>query len=284
LLGLYREQSHHVVEFKQCPLMTDRVNAAFQRVQKSVREHPALVAGIEEIHLSSSESDSALIRTRHGFNAVRTKQVIELFTSLHFEDISIEVPGHRSCRTFTKVMKLDLNGISYGIAPDTFFQSHWMLNRIVVRHVVERLGSLKGKRVVDLYSGAGNFSLPLARTAAEVIAVEEHSAAIANGIRNARLNELENCRFIQSSAERLQVKDKIDVLVVDPPRLGISGAAMNKILTLAPRRIVSLSCNPSTFARDVKKLLEKYSIESIQLVDFFPQTYHIETLAFLKRK
>ncbi len=146
----------------------------------------------------------------------------------------------------------------------------------------ETLQPLKDKKILDLYAGAGNFSLPLAKDA-RVIAVEESRAAIKDGTRNLKINKIRNCKFIRSTSENFQAKDHIDIVIIDPPRPGLAKRAMSNVLSLLPERIVYISCNPATFARDLKILLAKYEVESLRMADFFPQTYHIETLAFLRK-
>ena len=179
---------------------------------------------------------------------------------------------------------LNLENLKYTVSPKSFFQSNWKLNQTVVAFIKENLLPLKGKKVLDLYSGAGNFSLPLAGDADKVIAVEENPYAIEDGRRNLKVNNIKNCKFIRSPAENFRMMDNVHIVILDPPRQGLSSETVNKMLKITPERIVYISCSPSTFARDLKKLLEKYSIESIRMIDFFPQTFHIEALAFLKIK
>jgi 23S rRNA (uracil1939-C5)-methyltransferase len=176
----------------------------------------------------------------------------------------------------------DLNGLRYTISPWTFFQSHWDLNRKVIDFIVNRLAPLEGKRVLDLYAGAGNFSIPLAAHAAEVVAVEESAHAADDGIRNLELNDIKNCRFVRSSAEKYKMQKKFDVIILDPPRLGLTSEVVRKLLENPSDSIVYISCNPSTLARDLKKLRDKYDLQSVRQIDFFPQTYHIESISFLR--
>jgi 23S rRNA (uracil1939-C5)-methyltransferase len=168
------------------------------------------------------------------------------------------------------------------VSPEGFFQSNWKLNLSLVDIIKSSLQPLKDKKILDLYAGAGNFSLPLAKDA-RVIAVEENRAAIKDGTRNLKINKIRNCKFIRSSSENFQVKDHIDIVIIDPPRMGLTKKAMGNVLSVLPESIVYISCNPATFARDLKILLSKYEVESLRMIDFFPQTYHIETLAFLKK-
>ena len=148
--------------------------------------------------------------------------------------------------------------------------------------IAQAAAPLTNSTVLDLYAGAGNFSLPLAEHAREVICVEESSRAVEDGTRNLKLNRLKNCRFVRSAAEKYKMPGKVDLLILDPPRSGMTVEVGKKVLENGPDRIIYLSCNPSTLARDVKKLKEKYEIVSVQLIDFFPNTYHIEALVFLQ--
>jgi 23S rRNA (uracil1939-C5)-methyltransferase len=138
--------------------------------------------------------------------------------------------------------------------------------------------------VLDLYAGAGNFSLPLAGEAIEVIAVEEHPAAIHSGKENCFRNGIGNVRFVQSPLEQYVPDAGIDAIVLDPPRLGLSNRVVEMMLEIGAARVVYVSCNPSTFARDLRKFAEAYAVTSVRLIDFFPQTYHLEAMAVLEKK
>jgi 23S rRNA (uracil1939-C5)-methyltransferase len=178
-------------------------------------------------------------------------------------------------------IRLDLNGLQYTVTPWSFFQAHWNLNRKVVEVIVNELQPLENMRVLDLYAGAGNFSLPLAVHASQVIAVEENRYSADDGQRNAKLNNIKNCRFVKSSAEKYRGREKFDVIILDPPRPGITTEAMKKVIDIAPWKIVYISCNPATLARDLRKFSERYNVDSLRMIDFFPNTYHVEALAFM---
>jgi 23S rRNA (uracil1939-C5)-methyltransferase len=120
--------------------------------------------------------------------------------------------------------------------------------------------------------------------AGEVIAVEENASAVEDGTRNIELNGIRNCRIVKSSAEKYRFTKKFDVIILDPPRPGLTSEVAKKIIENPADQIVYISCNPATLARDLKKLKEKYEVESVRLIDFFPNTYHIEAMAFLRVK
>jgi 23S rRNA (uracil1939-C5)-methyltransferase len=277
-MGFYKEKSREVVDIDRCPLMRDEVNEYFNTAKNLFHELDE--KDISEVHISYGDSASALIKIKNG-TAADLKRLSKSFLNSGFSSVYVD-SGSRVSKSGKGYITFDLEGLKYTVSPMSFFQSHWELNRKVVNFIKENLQPLNDKRALDLYSGAGNFSLPIALDAAEVIAVEENPFAIEDGKRNAELNGIRNCRFIRSSIEALRLKDKADIILIDPPRLGLTNAAIEKILKTIPERIVYISCNPTTFARDLKKLFLKYGIESLNMIDFFPQTYHIEAIAFLR--
>jgi len=175
----------------------------------------------------------------------------------------------------------------------TFTQVNPAGNQLLVRTVLDQLlspslaaGAQRPLRVLDLYSGAGNFSLPLARRGAQVLAVEQSRQACADGVENARRLGLA-CRFVCERVERLAARlvsegERFDAVLLDPPRSGAAGA-LDAVIRLAPRRVVYVSCDPATLARDLRRLGEHFQIVKVQPVDLFPHTYHLETVVALSR-
>ena len=144
--------------------------------------------------------------------------------------------------------------------------------------------------VIDLYCGVGTISMFLARKAKKVIGIEIVDAAIQDAKRNAKLNGIENIEFhcadAGTYAKKLAAQKLIpDVVVVDPPRKGCDGLTLDSIVTMAPKRIVYVSCDPATLARDIAILETKgYTCEKVQPVDMFPHTHHVECIALLQRR
>ncbi|MEW6740197.1 MAG: class I SAM-dependent RNA methyltransferase [Nitrospirota bacterium] len=281
-IGFYREKTREVIDIDGCPLMTEEINEYLLKVRGILKNSEHLHA-VSEVHISHGDEAVALIKTR-GKQPLKLDGLAPAFLHSGFSGVFIDSGEKRLLKYGNHYITLDLEGLKYTISPMSFFQSHWRLNQAVVGFVKDSLQPLKGKRVLDLYSGAGNFSLPISLDVGEVIAVEENPFAIEDGKRNLQINGIKNCRFIRSSIEGLNIKDSIDIIILDPPRLGLTNAAMDKILAMVPERIVYVSCNPTTLARDTKKLFAAYELESIRMIDFFPQTYHIESLAFLRTK
>jgi 23S rRNA (uracil1939-C5)-methyltransferase len=183
-------------------------------------------------------------------------------------------------------VSLNLGGMPFTVGPWSFMQSNWALNVALVELLVESLReALSGAVVLDAYAGGGNFTLPLARLARQVVAVEENPHAVEDGRRNARLGGLDNIRWIQAPVERAPLKGReFQVAVLDPPRAGLTKEALRRLTELHPQWIAYVSCNPTTLARDLRGLLGGYELCGLRMVDMFPQTYHIEALVLLRAK
>ncbi len=140
--------------------------------------------------------------------------------------------------------------------------------------------------VWDLYAGTGTITLFLAQKAKEVIGFEVVESAVADARQNAREHGVKNVRFVQGDLLKTMhdVEPKPEVIITDPPRSGMHEKVLRLINQLRPRRMVYVSCNPTTLARDLKILSERFQVLKVQPVDMFPQTYHIETVVELIRK
>jgi 23S rRNA (uracil1939-C5)-methyltransferase len=248
--------------------MITEINAMLRTVKENIP-----VQGLKEIHLSVGDAASALLKYDGDYTCAPEGLRQAGISSIACNDNLIEGSGY---------VTFDLLGLKYTVSPWTFFQAHWSLNAKVAELIVQAAGPLNGRTVLDLYAGAGNFSLPLAGGAQEILLVEENPSAIDDGTRNLKMNRLKNCRFVKSSAEKYRIQKKIDLLILDPPRPGLTIEVVKKVMEHAPGRIIYISCNPSTLARDLKKLKERYEIQSVQMIDFFPNTFHIEAVVFLQ--
>ncbi len=169
-----------------------------------------------------------------------------------------------------------------------FCQVNLAQNRYLIETVVDFCQIQKSDTVLDLYCGMGNFSIPLAMTAKEVFGIEGQGSAIRSAKKNAAHAGLTNCRFMKSSADSAclafaEQGQTFDCVVIDPPRQGIPGLA-GQLAAVTGRRLVYISCDPSTLCRDLGQLTrEGFIISKIQPVDMFPQTHHIETVVLLQK-
>ncbi len=276
-IGFFMGKTHIVVNIESCPLMDHKINPYYQKARDII----SLNKTITELHLISGDSTIALIKLSAGQeSSPDLEQLAVQFIEAGFSGLIMENENRERFGYGTTYTTLDLAGIQYSVSPSCFFQSNWTLNVQLIDHIKHALAPLSDKDILDLYAGSGNFSLPLAE-ADRVVAIEESKPSIENGKRSIAMNEIKNFTFITSSAEDYMTDDQFDIVITDPPRTGLKSKVINNLLSMMPERIVYISCNPTTLARDLKMLAEKYDIESVRLVDFFPQTYHIESLVFL---
>ena len=173
-----------------------------------------------------------------------------------------------------------------GVSPESFIQPNRALNRLLVKTVLKECEANDNAVVLDLYCGAGNFSLPLAMRAGRVLGVEENPYAVADAGLNREENEVGNAEFLRRSVQELTTEEVVSklggqrpgVVVLDPPRKGAL-EAMPLVTALAPERVVYVSCNPATLARDARELVSSgYRARAAYLFDMFPHTAHLEML------
>lgn len=181
----------------------------------------------------------------------------------------------------------EMDGLQFKIGPKSFFQTNYKQALELYRKTLE-FADLKGDEVVyDLYTGTGTIAQYVARNAKQVIGIESVPEAIEAAKEHAELNGLENCTFYCGDMkaifndEFLENHPKADVLITDPPRDGMHQKVVEQILKLAPEKIVYVSCNSATQARDLALMKEQYKLVKILPVDMFPQTHHVENIALL---
>jgi 23S rRNA (uracil1939-C5)-methyltransferase len=175
---------------------------------------------------------------------------------------------------------------TFRISANSFFQTNSGGAKTLYDQVIRYADLRSSDRVLDLYSGTGTIPLFLSGHAAQVVGMEISESAVKDAERNAEKNGIENCRFICGDIREtgISLAYEPEVVIVDPPRTGMHKDVLAQVLSLAPERIVYVSCNPATLARDLELMQGQYDIREIQPVDLFPQTYHIEAVARLVRR
>jgi 23S rRNA (uracil1939-C5)-methyltransferase len=305
--GYYRRGSHRIVNMNHCPVLDPRLDALIAPLKHDlassdwpVDRHGNQGGGLRHLGLRlgqrSGEMLITLIASHDRLPGLehlaaewlqRWPAVVGVALNLQCE------PGNQLMGPQTRTLagrgwlRETFAGVELRIAADTFFQVHSQQAERVVPLLLEALDGAGGS-LLDAYCGIGTFSLPLAAAGWRVLGLEQQAGAVELARRNADLNGLaERARFETASvgavlAERLA---GIEVLFVDPPRKGLEAEALAAILTVGPPRLLYLSCDPATLARDLGRLVTEggYRIEWLQPIDFFPNTSHIETLAVLRR-
>ena len=182
-----------------------------------------------------------------------------------------------------------LCGLKFRISAKSFYQINPVQTEVLYGKAMEFAALTGRETVIDAYCGIGTIGMIAAKTAGQVLGVEVNRDAVRDAISNAKLNGMKNIRFICADAGDFMIdmaenREPCDVLLMDPPRAGSDQAFLSSAVTLAPKRIVYVSCNPETLARDLTFLSKRgYRVQKIQPVDMFPHTNHVETVLLLGR-
>lgn len=307
--GFYAKGSHRIIDMKDCMIQKERNDEVIHQVKEIARELRVLPY--------DEETGTGILRhvvTRIG--VVTGEVMVVLITNTSriarqpewIEHIRKRIPNVKSIvhnvndkvtnAIFGETTKViwgseviydELDGIRFAISARSFYQVNPEQTISLYRKAVEYAGLTGKEQVIDAYCGIGTISLFLARNAGHVYGVEIVPEAIEDAKRNAKLNGLENTTFEAGPAEivipRWKKKGmKADVIVVDPPRKGCDAELLDTILAIRPERVVYVSCNPSTLARDLR-LLEDGGYRTVEVtpVDMFPHTGHVEVVTWLER-
>lgn len=261
--GFHRAGSHDVYGISHCPISSPFLNEAIAQFSTAVRQ-PQWPKFLRSLDLFTNESELQLTI------ADSTRPVAARF----FEWCGTFLPPLAPA-----AIEYAAAGHVFRISRGTFFQ----VNRFLVDKLVEEVTrDVEGSKALDLYAGAGLFSVPLAEKCGELTAVERGGPAFRDLEWNTQNHG--NIRSAKGSAEEFlsQLEQRPDVVVADPPRAGMDKHATAELLRLKPEWLVVVSCDPATLARDCKALQAAYRLERVTLVDLFPQTYHFETVAKLR--
>ena len=291
-LGYFRRGSHVVVDIAACPLLPAALNTLIPLL-KSAIDHSGVAGQIPQI--DAGIDDRGRVRlVVHTLGSAATAVAKLLQPLARQEDFALFVQSRgregrlkHICGEEDLIISCDNPPLALAYKAGGFSQINLEQNRTLVNAVLSAAALHGTERVLDLYCGMGNFSLPLARRCAEVVGVEDYAPSITQAKINARQNGLNNIRFHArpaAGALRAYGQDTpFDLVVLDPPREGASDVC-RELIALCPPRILYISCDPATQARDLKTLLQHgYRCVSAQPFDFFPQTHHIESLAILAR-
>ncbi len=255
-IGYFRAGTHEVCAVNACPILLPAANRELQRLHAE----PELIPhGATRVYLTAGD-DGIIVSPATGAND-KAHEVDALGTA------------HQH-----------IAGFDYSFGVRSFFQSNRLLVEELVRTVVN---ARSGALAVDLYAGVGLFSLPLAQRFTQVIAVEGNRLAANHGAENARANNVANVRYDAVSVEawlkyKAAEQPCPDLVLLDPPRAGAGAIVIERLAALAPPQLVYVSCDPATLARDVKLLAAYgYELRAVTVLDMFPQTFHVETVAEL---
>jgi len=212
--------------------------------------------------------------------------VVSIINNITTRKAGVAIGEYEILLAGTSFIRDKIGSFEFEISANSFFQTN-SRGAESLYETVKAYARLTGEEtVLDLYCGTGTIAIYLAALAKEVIGLEIVAGAIADAENNCRFNSISNCRFILGDIKESlsRVAKRSEVMIIDPPRAGMHKEVVKQVLALKPDRIVYVSCNPATMARDLGILKESYKVLEVQPVDMFPHTYHIESVARLEKK
>jgi 23S rRNA (uracil1939-C5)-methyltransferase len=208
-------------------------------------------------------------------------QVVSVINNITSREAGVAVGEYEHALAGSEFIADKIGGYEFEISANSFFQTNSRGAAILYGIVAEYAGLSGAETVLDLYSGTGTIPILMSGTSREVIGIEIVESAVADAEKNCRKNGVTNCIFILGDIRRClsQIKQRPDVLIIDPPRAGMHKDVVKQVHDLGTERIVYVSCNPATLARDIALLGDSYRLLAVQPVDMFPHTFHIEAVA-----
>jgi 23S rRNA (uracil1939-C5)-methyltransferase len=282
-VGYYAPDSRRVIGLSADPLLLPVLNQALAELLTVLGEFShsegSVAPELHRVTLRASEAYGYAIAALEGAGslgslAVRWQSRLPALAAVQTPDTGQQVTLHEA-----------VGGVTFSLGVESFFQTHTAQTQRMLELVQDGLQLQPGERLLDAYGGVGTFGLPLAQGLSEVVVIEESPYAVADGKHSATLNEISNVRFLQGPVERVlpTLNEHFAAVVLDPPRRGCHPAALQALIERRPRRIAYISCHPGILARDLGPLLAAgYQLHSVQPIDLFPQTPHIECVVLLE--
>ena len=296
-IGFYRRKSHVVVDISNCPLMSPLINRSLITMKKSLSRAP-FQDRICQIDIAVNDKDDRAVAIIHLSSALHSDDLtyakselsgLDKLSALFIKDgreKKLEKVFENQTGQLHYSLETDSRSLDLSFSPGGFTQVNYAQNRRLIKEAMKWVKKWSPKIAIDLYCGIGNFSLPLALYAKDISAVEDYEGAVEDGRKNAGNNGIDNCRFIKGNVSKLArqlFSDHPDMVLIDPPRDG-AAQAVKMLVERGVPRVIYISCNPTTLARDLRYLTRGgYQIISSQPVDLFPQTYHVESITVAEK-
>ncbi|EPI2802461.1 23S rRNA (uracil(1939)-C(5))-methyltransferase RlmD [Citrobacter koseri] len=286
-MGFRKAGSSDIVDVRQCPILVPQLEALLPRVRVCLESLQGN-RHFGHVELVQAGNGTLMVLRHTAPLSEADREKLERFS--HSEGLSLFLaPQSDILEPLTgEAPWYDSNGLRLTFSPRDFIQVNEGVNQKMVARALEWLDIQPDDWVLDLFCGMGNFTLPLATRAASVVGVEGVPALVEKGRENARRNGLQNVTFFHENLEedvtkQQWAKNGFDKILLDPARAGAAGV-MKHIIKLKPIRIVYVSCNPATLARDSDALLNAgYQIQRLAMLDMFPHTGHLESMVLFER-
>ncbi|MDR1113469.1 MAG: 23S rRNA (uracil(1939)-C(5))-methyltransferase RlmD [Candidatus Margulisbacteria bacterium] len=307
-VGFFKMNSHDVVDVRECPIHHADFLIVVESFRRFAREKKIPIydekmhKGILR-HLVIRKSDylkellvGLVVNCREFGLRPELKQLVEEINQKLQTYKIVSVVANINQKKTNKILaeRVDnilgsgfitekIGGFLYKISLNTFLQVNTPQAEKAYTQIKKWCGS-GNANILDAYCGIGTIALSVVEQAAQVLSIEEAPQSVKDAKRNAENNGARNVRFIQGQAERQSIETlgAPEIIIVDPPRKGLAAEMVSKILEIRPQKVIYLSCNPTSLARDLKPLASVYKVREIIPYDFFPQTTHVETLVLLQ--
>ena len=301
-MGFYQNHTNRIINYDACDVQSELSN----RITVFLKEQFArfgCAANIRHVLIKhahvSGQVMVVLIVRRHPFAREEelVKKTVEAFPEVRSmtaienrREDNVILDGREYVLYGEPYIEEELLDCRFRISARSFFQINPYATKLLYAKALEYAGLSGRETVIDLYCGTGTIGILAAKHAKKVYGIEIVADAVKDAKVNARINNADNIEFLNMDASHgaqavLRSKIRADAVIVDPPRKGCSRDTLDAIIKIAPKRLVYVSCDPSTLARDVKILSENgFAVEKIQPVDMFPQTVHVETVVLMLEK
>lgn len=295
LVGFHERRSTFVADMSHCEVLPDPVAGLIQPLRELIGAL-SISRKIPQLEVALSEQVLVLVLRNLEPLSVTDQSACEAFAARHGVHLYLQPQGPRSAAPFFPRHEAPLEyslpefDVVMPFRPTEFTQVNPAMNRVLVRRALALLDPQPGERVLDLFCGLGNFSLPIARRGANVLGIEGESALVERARENAMLNRIDSARFERAdlfklASEQFLAWGQFDKWLIDPPRDGAI-EVVKAMPADGPRRIVYVSCNPATLARDAAVLVHGrgYRLRAAGVLNMFPHTSHVESMALFEQE
>ncbi|MBI1823034.1 MAG: 23S rRNA (uracil(1939)-C(5))-methyltransferase RlmD [Nitrospirae bacterium] len=295
LIGFYHLESKEIVPVDRCHIISPLLNSLLGELTHLIITHPDPCRSIREIRISQSSPKEELLIELEGKLSPGDETTLQKLFDLPFKikgvilsdkDQKAKILGKGHLINEIPDPLFPKSTVKIRSSAGGFSQINWEMNLKLIETVIAWANLTGKENLLELYSGGGNFTLVLAKRVANITAVEESPSAVDDLRYNIQANQVLNCSVRKGSVRAVLSRwdrktHPVDLLVLDPPREGVDSISLQSILKIRPIRILYISCDPATLARDLKLLSPLYLIQRMLPFDMFPQTSHIETLTEL---
>ena len=279
-IGFYGSGTYQLVDINYCRLLEEEINNALSVIRKYLKENKN---DIKEVTIKHGNAMNELLIDIYSTN--KKDEKIKDYLVLNLVNLKTLVFNGKIVYGNGYISQIS-NGLMFNCSADSFFQVNGVTAEKLYETAIKEAKLSKNDVVLDLYSGTGTISSIVSSYVKKVIGIEIVEDAVLDANCNIRINNISNVKFICGDAakEISKIKEQIDVIFVDPPRKGINRDAIAIMKKISPRKIIYISCNPVTMARDLSYLSNMYDVKKIIPVDMFPKTNHVECVCVLKLK